>query len=250
VGGPCHGESRGRDRVRHRDRRRIGHRGCPFDRAGLDRGDRPACEHDDSGARRELGHERRRSEPRQPRRRIGHPADRPGDRFADRDEWRDASEGSGHRPQPCPKLAPGAEEKRLDRRLRDRERTCELPVREAGELAQEERLPLPSGQLGDRLPERDEVGARCGSGDRIRQGALRLCVTEGFAHALLDAFAALVARDRREPGRRVAWLDPVQEAAIRGEEGLLDCVLRLFTVAREQTAEPEHRRPMPGEELG
>ena len=49
--------------------------------------------------------------------------------------------------------------------------------------------------------------------------------------------AALVARDRREPGFRLVGAAPVEQAPIGGEERLLRGVFRLDAVPQDQAAE-------------
>jgi hypothetical protein len=61
----------------------------------------------------------------------------------------------------------GSEQERLHRRIRDPERTTELPIRETTDLAKQQRAPLPARQARDRGPDRFQVGgADCG-GERI-----------------------------------------------------------------------------------
>ena len=62
-------------------------------------------------------------------------------------------------------------------------------------------------------------------------GGFELLHCQRLTHARADARPALVARDRREPGRGLAWLRAVHERAVRREEGLLRGVLSLGAIA-------------------
>ena len=138
---------------------------------------------------------------------------------------------------------PRAEEQRLDGGSRDRERDRELVVREPAELAHEERVTLLPGQLLDCAPQRREIHAANCLGERIRQRRSGLEVLPvGRARACcVNARPALVARDRREPRRRLTGIGAVQERAVRGEERLLRRVLRLGAVPQQRIAEPADR---------
>ena len=133
----------------------------------------------------------------------------------------------------------------------DRERGRELVVREPAELAQEQRVPLLARQRLDRRPERGEVGAANRLGERVgrSRGRLELLHGQRLAHARADPRPALVARDRREPRRRLARLGAVQERAVRREEGLLRGVLGLGAIAQQRAAEPPDGAPVVAVEL-
>ena len=142
--------------------------------------------------------------------------------------------------EPGAHALPRAEEQRLDRGARDRQRPGELLVREPAELAQQQRVPLLARQLRDRaLHIAARSALRIASASGSDEGALTVDLgrRQRLAHARADARPALVARDRREPGGGLPRLGAVQERAVRGEERLLRRVLSLGAVAQQRAAQ-------------
>ena len=194
--------------------------------------------------------ERPRREGRASRERRGAEADRHrlgrDGRRAPRDEPHGRLDPRGsrqrrvHRLQPRAHALPGAEEQRLHRRPGDPEGNGKLLVGEAAELAQQQRVPLLLRQLGDRAPERGEVGAARRLLHRIAEASFHVDVLDGerLAHPRPRACPALVARDRCEPRCRLARLGAVEQRPVGGEEHLLRRVLRLGPVAQQDAAEP------------
>ena len=138
---------------------------------------------------------------------------------------------------------PPAAEQRADGRVAESKLVGELVVRESADLAQNDRIALRSRQVAERLPEGRDLGSLGRLGERVRCNAIDRVdrYAERRRHTLPDPSNALVARDRRKPGRRVTRSGALQERAMRRKEHLLGRILRFGTVAQEPAADSRDR---------
>ena len=174
-----------------------------------------------------------------------------GERLAQRQRQREHTERGAQRAQVLLQPLAAAEEERLDRRAREPERGADLGVREPVELAQDDRVALLLA-AARRAPRQSASISSCRADLALQSRRPSRLVTsvQRLGLAAPQARAALVARDRPEPGRRLARLLPVEQRAVGGEERLLRRVLGLGRVAQDQPADAVDHPPVLLEERG